>query len=444
MTKENSKSTLKILALFLTLLALLSTLFTPLLSGFQANASSYTLTDSLVQNESGSWVSSGGKWLNRWLNYNCYAFAIERFEYPQKYSSYRRIQYQPGNFSHNTELNIYRKSAEYIANAVKDDLVAIGHEESSISISTSIPTVNSNQQLICIRTSSANANDWDYHFMRFDSKTDAWYHKPGDSAILKYKYTPSNTRNWIAEGSKCGAEQLNNRITYTSTIYFIRYEKIQLDTTTGISSITKTIPAGKDTMVKMYCQVALNGHLVISGNGKSVKATIYDSEMNNVATYTGLNITADFSFEQGTYYVQLQFTGSGDSGTITATTYNHRVHYCTYCNQYVGPHSYNDSFTWKNDRQHLARCSCGVTQMKGHAVRAGSFVGGYATCIQCGGRASVGIVDPGPFSNTTLPCSANGSYILPNGVIVLVEADIAAFLQGTLVFTQGTLLNIAA
>lgn len=443
MTKDNSKSTLKILALFLTLLALLSTLFTPLLSGLQANASSYTLTDSLVQNESGSWVSSGGKWLNRWLNYNCYAFAIERFEYPQKYSSYRRIQYQPGNFSHNTELNIYRKSAEYIANAVKDDLVAIGHEESSISISTSIPTLNSNQQLICIRTSSANANDWDYHFMRFDSKTDAWYHKPGDSAILKYKYTPSNTRNWIAEGSKCGAEQLNNRITYTSTIYFIRYEKIQLDTTTGISSITKTIPAGKDTMVKMYCQTALNGHLVISGNGKSVKAIIYDSEMNNVATYTGLNITADFSFEQGTYYVQLQFTGSGDSGTITATTYNHRVHYCTYCNQYVGPHSYNDSFTWKNDRQHLARCSCGVTQMKGHAVRAGSFVGGYATCIQCGGRASVGFV-PFPNESSTLPCSVNGSYILPNGVIVLVEADIAAFLQGTLVFTQGTLLNIAA
>lgn len=443
MTKENSKSTLKILALFLILLALLSTLFSPLLSGFQANASSYTLTDSLVQNESGSWVSSGGKWLNRWLNYNCYAFAIERFEYPQKYSSYRRIQYQPGNFSHNTELNIYRKSAEYIANAVKDDLVAIGHEESSISISTSIPTVNSNQQLICIRTSSANANDWDYHFMRFDSKTDAWYHKPGDSAILKYKYTPSNTRNWIAEGSKRGAEQLNNRITYTSTIYFIRYEKIQLDTTTGISSITKTISAGKDTMVKMYCQLALNGHLVISGNGKSVKAIIYDSEMNNVATYTGLNITADFSFEQGTYYVQLQFTGSGDSGTITATTYNHRVHYCTYCNQYVGPHTYDDSFTWKNDRQHLAKCSCGVTQMKGHAVRAGSFVGGYATCIQCGGRASVGFVQYPPESST-LYRTANGSYILPNGVIVLVEADIAAFLQGTLVFTQGTLLNIAA
>ena len=441
MTKENSKSTLKILALFLILLALLSMLFTPLLSGFQANASSYTLTDSLVQNESGSWVSSGGKWLNRWLNYNCYAFAVERFEYPKKYTS--RFQYQPGNFSHNTELNIYRKSAEYIANAVKDDLVAIGHEESSISISTAIPTVNSNQQLICIRTSSANANDWDYHFMRFDSKTDAWYHKPGGSAVLKYKYIPSNTRNWILEYSDKGIEKFDNRITYTSTIYFIRYEKIQLDTTTGISSISKNIPAGKDTMVKMYCQTALNGHLVISGNGKSVKATIYDSEMNNVATYTGLNITADFSFEQGTYYVQLQFTGSGDSGTITATTYNHRVHYCTYCNQYVGPHTYDDSFTWKNDRQHLARCSCGVTQMKGHAVRDGSFVGGYATCILCGGRASVGFVQYPPESST-LYRTANGSYILPNGVIVLVEEDIEAFFQGTLVFTKDALQTIAA
>ena len=441
MTKENSKSTLKILALFLILLALLSMLFTPLLSGFQANASSYTLTDSLVQNESGSWVSSGGKWLNRWLNYNCYAFAVERFEYPKKYTS--RFQYQPGNFSHNTELNIYRKSAEYIANAVKDDLVAIGHEESSISISTAIPTVNSNQQLICIRTSSANANDWDYHFMRFDSKTDAWYHKPGGSAVLKYKYIPSNTRNWILEYSDKGIEKFDNRITYTSTIYFIRYEKIQLDTTTGISSISKNIPAGKDTMVKMYCQTALNGHLVISGNGKSVKATIYDSEMNNVATYTGLNITADFSFEQGTYYVQLQFTGSGDSGTITATTYNHRVHYCTYCNQYVGPHTYDDSFTWKNDRQHLARCSCGVTQMKGHAVRDGSFVGGYATCILCGGRASVGFVQYPPESST-LYRTANGSYILPNGVIVLVEEDIEAFFQGTLVFTKDALQTSAA
>jgi len=33
--------------------------------------------------------------------------------------------------------------------------------------------------------------------------------------------------------------------------------------------------------------------------------------------------------------------------------------------------------------------------------------------------------------------SANGSYILPNGVIVLVEEDIDAYFAGTLVFYDG-------
>jgi hypothetical protein len=30
--------------------------------------------------------------------------------------------------------------------------------------------------------------------------------------------------------------------------------------------------------------------------------------------------------------------------------------------------------------------------------------------------------------------SVNGSYILPNGIIVLVEEDVEAYLNGTLVF----------
>ncbi len=443
MTKENSKSTLKILALFLTLLALLSTLFTPLLSGFQANASSYTLTDSLVQNASGNWVSSGGKWLDRWLNYNCYAFAIERFEYPQKYHSL--LQYQPGSLSHDTEVSITRESVEYIVNVVKEDLIAIGYDGSSISVSTDIPSINNNQQLICVRTSSPSATDWDYHFMRYDLATNAWYHKPGNTAILKYKYTPSNTRDWIQEGSKNGIESCNS-ITYTSTIYFIKYNKNIFDPTRESSTISKNIPAGKDTMIEINCSTSTTGHFVVTANS-SIKAKLYNDQMNEIATFSGTTTINELrTLTAGKYYLQVMFLSTSDSGSIQSSFYTHLSGaHCIICDHGVGgQHTYNDSFTWKNDRQHLARCSCGLTKMKGHGVRAGSFVGGYAICIQCGGRASVGIVDPGPFSNTTLPCSVNGSYILPNGVIVLVEADIAAFLQGTLVFTQGTLLNIAA
>ena len=33
--------------------------------------------------------------------------------------------------------------------------------------------------------------------------------------------------------------------------------------------------------------------------------------------------------------------------------------------------------------------------------------------------------------------SANGSYILPNGIVVLVDEDIEAYLNGTLIFYDG-------
>ncbi|MBQ7828700.1 MAG: hypothetical protein IJ345_00305 [Clostridia bacterium] len=38
---------------------------------------------------------------------------------------------------------------------------------------------------------------------------------------------------------------------------------------------------------------------------------------------------------------------------------------------------------------------------------------------------------------TDLPHTENGSYILPNGIIVLVEEDIEAYMDGSLVFYSG-------
>lgn len=45
----------------------------------------------------------------------------------------------------------------------------------------------------------------------------------------------------------------------------------------------------------------------------------------------------------------------------------------------------------------------------------------------------VGVMDPS-FVNQATYYTPNGSYVLPNGVIVLVDADIAAYMQGTLQF----------
>lgn len=98
------------------------------------------------------------------------------------------------------------------------------------------------------------------------------------------------------------------------------------------------------------------------------------------------------------------------------------------------PHSYNNLYLWRNYTQHYANCSCGSNRIEGHAVPAGAFNGGnqYATCLVCGGLASIGFVGPLVFDD--LPITSNGSFILPNGVTVLAEDDYVAYFDGALTF----------
>ena len=116
-------------------------------------------------------------------------------------------------------------------------------------------------------------------------------------------------------------------------------------------------------------------------------------------------------------------------------SYNHLV-----TNQVTGlsysfaeQHSYNDSYIWFNYTTHRENCACGANRLAGHVVADGSFNGGqYATCLRCGGPASMGFV--GPLVLDDLPITSNGSFILPNGIIVLAEADYDAYFNDTLVF----------
>ena len=67
-------------------------------------------------------------------------------------------------------------------------------------------------------------------------------------------------------------------------------------------------------------------------------------------------------------------------------------------------------------------------------VESGSYTSGnkYALCIACKALVTVGMTLH-PTTND-LPRSANGSFILPNGVIVLAPEDIEAYFNGMLEF----------
>lgn len=108
---------------------------------------------------------------------------------------------------------------------------------------------------------------------------------------------------------------------------------------------------------------------------------------------------------------------------------------CTKCNYFKG-HSYDHSYSWVSYRMHSAECCCGEVTTQGHAVASGSYNSGqrYATCLLCGGLAEMGFVQITINSSAVTKVTIKGSFILPNGVIVLEDEDLDAYLNGTLVF----------
>lgn len=74
-------------------------------------------------------------------------------------------------------------------------------------------------------------------------------------------------------------------------------------------------------------------------------------------------------------------------------------------------------------------------ELQYHAVSATS-TSRFKPCIQCGYIVDTGedfsLIGPNALNN--LLVTKNGSYILPNGIIVLVDEDIILYQQNTLVF----------
>lgn len=282
---------------------------------YLSGISSYQLQYNYVYGN-GEWRTSGGEWNDKWLGYNCYAYSINRSDKPQYYNPYSYyIQYQPGDFA-GTGSYYSGIPISSLASIIKADLEAIGL--TNVTISDSIPTsLNSNQKLICVRTGAV-----DYHFMRFDPVTDAWYHKPGNTAVLKYKYVPSNSMNWITEGSFRG-EEFYDGFAYNSSIKYIVYDidTLVLNCHTTETIVNKTIPSGKDTIYEINIECA-KSYKIVSSASYAIDMYLYDDDMNllNVApVMSNNNRTATITsyLNSGTYYLRLKFTSSSNSGAIT-------------------------------------------------------------------------------------------------------------------------------
>ena len=105
-------------------------------------------------------------------------------------------------------------------------------------------------------------------------------------------------------------------------------------------------------------------------------------------------------------------------------------------------HCYRESFVSLGSKRHLAFCYCGDSTTAPHAVNMSQAyrLNGrlYAPCIDCGEIVCIDttpIISPTFFSNGC--ATANGSYVLPDGALVISDADMKAYKNGDLVFACG-------
>ena len=184
-------------------------------------------------------------------------------------------------------------------------------------------------------------------------------------------------------------------------------------------SLSNNFTSGMKLLWKLI--VSTSSYYKFLPSSSNLSLVLYGGDFNTLNSFSN-NITRYIN--EGTYYLSMSFNNPLASGTASMSIVYESNHM----------HYYSDPYIWRNNTQHISTCSCGETRIEGHAVSSGGIMPGlqYAFCLLCGGRASVGFV--GQNSTTPYPSTENGSYILPNGVVVLVDADIEAYINGLLTF----------
>ena len=307
-----------------------------------------------IRNTSSTWLEHStvySTWVSSFENYNCYSYALGITDAWFDPGLITALSNNPAALD-TWEMDIPNTTIEEIVERVEDDLqtlqkVRIFHRASEMDTSN----LCTNESVICVRKGPE-----DYHFMRYS--TDGWLHKPGETQILKYNITPTNSENWTNE-----AVYKNNYVepdtVYDSTIYFISYDGHNWEYT----------PNGNGTHTKT-CAIC---------------GDVFTLPCNNSYTYT-------YDDMHNTSCVDCGYTISGAFCTFT-TTYNNDNTHTRACNWCSNSTTSNCTLTYTSTGsvRHTATCSiCGNSSTQGCEWEYTTLSGGRHSysCTKCDNSVS--------------------------------------------------------
>lgn len=180
-------------------------------------------------------------------------------------------------------------------------------------------------------------------------------------------------------------------------------------------------------MIKLDLKHSGNFDFSVSASSP-IDVILYDEDLNVVnTTQTVLNNGNRIDFSQniqGVHYLRINYQNSTAQGTVNVSID------CP-----ATGHVYNAGYQKFSPKKHQLLCACGnAGPTAPHAIKYSDVGNTTASCILCGQLIDLRdtIVEVPWLSIQKV--TVNGSYILPNGIIVLVDSDIESYLNGTLVF----------
>ena len=235
--------------------------------------------------------------------------------------------------------------------------------------------------------------------------------------LLNYQ----NSRNYL---------NLNDFSTFTINPYNVNGDIV--------CSLNVTIPSNNRIEINSSLLVSLTGDYVqasMSEHYSHLLLKLYDvgkgayrKQMQTISNNYYLSY-ANPSNSSRNYNIELSLLGNKSGLNIEAGS----VVYNLTSQQHV--HDYTFDISYYSPSKHKRSCGCLNYSLSTHVVRA-SDPGRFKPCVDCGAFIDTQNYDVIVLNNEYV-ITQNGSYSLPNGVIMLVDQDIQSYLDGTLIFNYG-------
>ncbi|MBR6056232.1 MAG: hypothetical protein IKP56_03420 [Bacilli bacterium] len=249
----------------------------------------------------GEWVFSADAteryWDQKWGTYNCYSYAMQRYDIVPEYfqsivTPYEARWYQPGVISSVYDPTYNTLTAYEQAEAVVSDFEVMGYTNVSASLFTgTLPVLGTDEELIAVRTTEP-PGFYDYHFMRYNKADGCWYHKPGGGDVLKYEYALSEQLVWSGELPSFNPES-NTYPQYSSDIWLIKYTRPPVLSVSADDDLYESLYIDNIGDKVVVLDVEDPGHLELSFynvNGFSAILYTEDWDALGVATYNPIEV----------------------------------------------------------------------------------------------------------------------------------------------------------